>query len=102
MDAKQRNLDDEQLGSDDDEEKLNRDDDMIHSGDEEAQERAQTILDVSIGRHAMPKPSDGEVYWLSTNPHLRLDFDQSFYIALSPPIPQLSRNRTKSIWSHKL
>lgn len=25
------------------------------------QERAQTILDVGIGRHAIPKPSDGEV-----------------------------------------
>lgn len=67
MDVKQRNLD-EQLGSDDDEEKLHRDDDMGNSGDEEAQERAQTILDVSIGRHAMPKPSDGEVRRLSTNP----------------------------------
>lgn len=66
MDVKQRNLD-EQLGSDD-EEKLHRDDDMGNSGDEEAQERAQTILDVSIGRHAMPKPSDGEVCRLSTNP----------------------------------
>lgn len=72
MDVKQRNLDDEQhdeqLGSDDDEDKLHRDDDMGHSGEEEAQERAQTILDVSIGRHAMPKPSDGEVCRLSTNP----------------------------------
>lgn len=68
MDVKQRLLDDEQLGSDDDEERLHRDDDMGHSGDEEAQERAQTILDVSIGRHAMPKPSDGEVYRLPTNP----------------------------------
>lgn len=98
MDVKQRNLDDEeQLGSGDDEEKLHRDDGMGHSGDEEAQERAQTILDVSIGRHAMPKPSDGEVYRLPANPHLQFDFDQSFYIALSPPIPQLSRNRTKSI-----
>lgn len=57
---KPRNLDDEQLGSDD-EENLHRDDEMSNLGDEEAQERAQTILDVSIGRHAMPKPSDGEV-----------------------------------------
>lgn len=97
MDVKQRNLDDEQLGSDDDEEKLHRDDDMGHSGDEEAPERAQTILDVSIGRHAMPKPSDGEVYRLSTNPHIQFDFDQYFYIALSAPIPQLSRDRAKSV-----
>lgn len=98
MDIKQRNLDDEQLGSDDDEEeRLHRDDDMGHSGDEEAQERAQTILDVSIGRHAMPKPSDGEVCRLSTNPQLQFDFDQCFYIALSTPIPQLYRDRTKSI-----
>lgn len=68
MDVKQRSLYHVQLGSDDDEEKLHRDDDMGNSGDEEAQERAQTILDVSIGRHAMPKPSDGEVCRLSTNP----------------------------------
>lgn len=74
MDVKPRNLDDEQLGSDDDEENLHRDDEMRNLGDEEAQERAQTILDVSIGRHAMPKPSDGEVYRLSTNPHLQLEF----------------------------
>lgn len=97
MDAKQRNLDDEQLDSDDDDEKLHRDDYMGHSEDEEAQERAQTILDVSIGRHAMPKPSDGEVYRLSTNPYLQFDFDQYFYLALSAPIPQLSRDRAKSI-----
>lgn len=96
MDVKQRNLD-EQLGSNDDEEKLHRDDDMGNSGDEEAQERAQTILDVSIGRHAMPKPSDGEVCRLSSNPLFQFDFDQCLYIALSPPIPKLSRDRTKGI-----
>lgn len=60
--SKRRKLDEEDLGSEDDEERPQLDnDDMDGSGNDETHERAQTILDLSIGRHATPKPSDGEV-----------------------------------------
>lgn len=60
--TKPRKLDDEELGSEDDEDRAHLNgDELDGSGDEEIHERAQTILDVNIGRHAIPKPSDGEV-----------------------------------------
>ena len=64
---KRRKLSDEELGSEDDDNPSQLDDDALDgSENEEVHERAQTILDVSIGRQAIPKPSDGEVgYWRS-------------------------------------
>lgn len=46
----------------DDEDRRNQEADEVDGYENEAtQERAQTILDVGIGRHAIPKSSDGEV-----------------------------------------
>lgn len=60
--SKHRNLDDEELGSQDSEDRHSQEvDDPNDYENEATQERAQTILDVGIGRHAIPKPSDGEV-----------------------------------------
>lgn len=57
-----RNLDEEELGPGYDEDRQNQEiDDADGYENEVIQERAQTILDVGIGRHAIPKPSDGEV-----------------------------------------
>ena len=59
--SKHRKLNDEELGSEDDEDRAQLDNDNLDgSGNEEIHERSQTILDVNIGRHAIPKPSDGE------------------------------------------
>lgn len=60
--SKTRRLDDEEPGSEVDEDRAHLNgDELDGSGNEETHERAQTILDVNIGRHAIPKPSDGEV-----------------------------------------
>ena len=58
-----RKLDDEDLDSADDEDRLERVDDDVddYGKEEETQARPETILDVDIGRHAIPRPSDGEV-----------------------------------------
>ena len=59
---KHRKLDDKELNSGDDEGRNDRaDDDMDGYGDEEQAEFEEQILDVDIGRHAAPRPSDGEV-----------------------------------------
>lgn len=50
------------LGSEDDEDRAQLENYAMGGSDnEETHERAKTILDVNIGRHAIPKPSDGEV-----------------------------------------
>lgn len=60
--SKRRRLDDEEIGSEVDEDRAHDNgDELDGSVNEETHERAQTILDVNIGRHAIPKPSDGEV-----------------------------------------
>ena len=60
--AKPHKLDDEELSSEDDEDRAHlNDDEQDGSVNGEIHERAQTILDVNIGRHAIPKPGDGEV-----------------------------------------
>lgn len=57
-----RSLDEEGLGSGYDEDGQNQEAGDVDGYENEViQERAQTILDVGIGRHAIPKPSDGEV-----------------------------------------
>ena len=58
-DQKRRKLDDEDLDSGDDQERLDRVDD--EDGDVGMEERAETVLDVKLGRHAVPRPSDGQV-----------------------------------------
>ena len=50
-----RELDDEDLDSGDDEDHHDREDQPA------APPREENVLDVSIGRHAIPQPSDGEV-----------------------------------------
>lgn len=57
--TKPRKLDDKELDSGDDQERLDRLSD--DAGDDNKEERAETILDVKIGRHAIPRPSDKEV-----------------------------------------
>ena len=57
-DLKRRNTPDEEPPSGDDEDQRAFQDD---SENEETQERARTILDAGIGRHAIPKPSYGDV-----------------------------------------
>lgn len=60
---KRRKLDDAELDSGDDEGRLDRVKDGIngHRKEEETYDRLANILDISIGRHPVPQPSDGEV-----------------------------------------
>ncbi len=98
--AKRHNLDEEELGSEDDDDKPNQEaEDVDGSENEATQERAQTILDVGIGRHAIPKPSDGEVREFELpcihGTHHRL------LSALPPSVSKFFRNRVESFSSHK-
>lgn len=60
---KRRKLNDAELDSGDDEGRLNRAKDGInvYSKEQETYDRLANILDISIGRHPVPQPSDGEV-----------------------------------------
>ena len=61
--ARVRHLDDEELGSEDDEDRSNRLEDGV-DGDpdqKELYEHRANILTASIGRNPGPQPSDGEV-----------------------------------------
>ncbi|MCJ1262005.1 hypothetical protein MMC22_001874 [Lobaria immixta] len=84
---KPRKLDDEELGSEDDEDRAHLNgDDLDGSGNEEIHERAQTILDVNIGRHAIPKPSDGELYLLQFPNFLGIDPKAFHHSNFQPPV----------------
>ena len=56
---KPRKLDNEEQDASDDQDKS----DLVEGDDGEdgMEERAETVLDVKLGRHAVPRPSDGEV-----------------------------------------
>ena len=56
---KRRKLDGEGPGSEDDQDRFDRVDD--DDRDVGMEERAETVLDVRLGRHAVPRPSDGQV-----------------------------------------
>ena len=56
---KRRKLNDEGLDSGDDQDRFDRVDG--DDGDVGMEERAETVLDVKLGRHAVPRPSDGQV-----------------------------------------
>ena len=61
-DRKRRKLTDEDLDSGDDQDRYDRvDGDDGDDGDVGMEERAETVLDVKLGRHAVPRPSDGQV-----------------------------------------
>lgn len=61
---KRRKLDDAELDSGDDEGRLDRVTDDINgqSKEHETYDRLANLLDISIGRHPVPQPSDGEVW----------------------------------------
>ena len=63
MGHKRRKLNDSELDSGDDEGMLDRVNDGIngHGKEQETYDRLANILDISIGRHPVPQPSDGEV-----------------------------------------
>ena len=86
-----RNLDQEELGPGYDEDRQNQEADDVDGYENEViQERAQTILDVGIGRHAIPKPSDGEVR--SYECTFKYVAHQRLLVALSSPVSQLLRD----------
>lgn len=61
---KPRKLSDAELDSGDDEGRDDRADDHLSETKEATHTREENVLDVSIGRHAIPRPSDGEVFRL--------------------------------------
>ena len=56
-------MDDAELDSGDDEGRLDRvlDSTDVYTKEQETYDRLANILDISIGRHPVPRPSDGEV-----------------------------------------
>ena len=63
---KPRKLSDEELDSGDDESHHEGADDNASETKEPTYTRQENVLDVSIGRHAIPRPSDNEVIYLCT------------------------------------
>lgn len=61
---KPRKLSDEELDSEDDESRHEDAGDNASETKEPAYTRQENVLDVSIGRHAIPQPSDSEVIYL--------------------------------------
>ena len=59
--AKRRTLNDAELDSGDDEGRSDRAEDEYGDQKDVPPEREETVLDISMTRHAIPKPSDGEV-----------------------------------------
>lgn len=67
---KSRKLEDEELDSGDDEGRHDRAEDGQSEPREPVHTREENVLDLSIGRHAIPQPSDGEV--IRSHSQLRL------------------------------
>ena len=61
---KRRKLNNAELDSGDDEGRLNgvKDNSNVQGKEQETYDRLANILDISIGRHPIPQPSDGEVW----------------------------------------
>ena len=68
---KQRFIDDEELDSGDDEGRNDREE--LSDPEEAIHTREENVLDIDIGRHAIPHPSDGELYLLQFPPYLGIE-----------------------------
>ena len=69
---KLRTIDDAELNSSDDEDRIDRAEDEYGDQKDAPPEREETVLDISMSRHAIPKPSDGEVRLGNIAHHVRL------------------------------
>jgi RNA polymerase-associated protein LEO1 len=78
-----RKLDDEELDSGDDEGRTDR----VHGDDqvEEAEEQTFNFMDADIARHAVPEPSDGELYFLRVPQFLAIEPRQWNQKTFQPP-----------------
>ncbi|KAL8827234.1 MAG: hypothetical protein Q9191_003304 [Dirinaria sp. TL-2023a] len=70
---KRRTIDDAELNSSDDEDMIDRAEDEYGDHKEPPPDREETVLDVSMSRHAIPKPSDGELYLLQLPSFLAIE-----------------------------
>ncbi|KAI9839829.1 MAG: hypothetical protein M1819_000019 [Sarea resinae] len=80
---KPRLLDDEDLDSGDDEGREDRVGDEMEGV--EVPEEKHTVLDVTLGRHAQPQPSDGELYILRMPNFLGIDPKAFHHKTFQPP-----------------
>ncbi|KAL8839404.1 MAG: hypothetical protein Q9170_001743 [Blastenia crenularia] len=87
---KRRKLDDEELGSGDDEGHNDRleDDDVNgygNDGEEQGEERHQNVADIRIPRHPVPRPSDGELYLFQLPKQLAIEPKPFHHSTFQPP-----------------
>ncbi|KAI9801996.1 MAG: hypothetical protein M1825_003052 [Sarcosagium campestre] len=68
-----RQLDDEDLDSGDDEERYDRADDNDDNAEAEEPSRQSVVMEVNLGRHAIPDGTDGELYVLKFPSFLGLE-----------------------------
>ena len=71
--TKARKIDDEELDSGDDENRNDRMEEDIEGYDDDGdgrEQKAQNILDLKLGRHRIPRGSDGEVSVSKALPNL--------------------------------
>lgn len=69
------------------------------------EERAETVLDVKLGRHAVPRPSDGEVcnlmcnlfYWRISSPNSSYSFTFFVVPTFWASIPRLLIRRASNL-----
>ena len=97
---KPRKLSDEELDSGDDESRREDADDNASETKEPTYTRQENVLDVSIGRHAIPQPSDCEV--ISLRPFAVCLQSLMIGIASFAIVSQLSWDRAKSFHSKRL
>ena len=91
-----RQLDDAELDSGDDEGRVHRAQLEDYERDEEdAPRRELNVRETSIGRHAIPRGSDGEVYCQRLSP-LGQMIKLTSSAGLPPQISQQCRNRVQS------
>ncbi|KAI9819971.1 MAG: hypothetical protein M1827_006541 [Pycnora praestabilis] len=83
--VKNRQLDDAELNSDDEDQNDRAEEalDAMEGGDEQGE--TANIMDVKLARHAVPNPSDGELYLLKFPPFLALEPQAFHHNAFLPP-----------------
>ncbi|KAI4144649.1 MAG: hypothetical protein L6R39_004095 [Caloplaca ligustica] len=87
--AKDRKLDDQDLDSGDDEGRRDRLDDGVDGygddEDEQGETRSMNVADVRLGRHPIPRPSDGELYLFQLPKHLGIEPKLFHHSTFQPP-----------------
>ncbi|KAL8803455.1 MAG: hypothetical protein Q9182_003152 [Xanthomendoza sp. 2 TL-2023] len=82
---KRRKLDDEDLDSGDDEGRHDRLEDGYGEDEEQGEPHEENVADVRLPRHAIPRPSDGELYLFQMPKQLSIEPKPFHHSTFQPP-----------------